>query len=525
MKARIFWIFSLAVVLNLNCSKDEGSSDKIAAISQEGKVYLSQGEFQSSKAKFEEILNIDPENCDGLYGMLLSELMIYIDQITSALGSTGGLLPQSNEIDTIAGSMLTTVLTDFQSIESWVSKVEAKSCSFTLENLPMKFLNLEIRGEWDVHEAHLIGIILDAVEGVLEFLLGYDLSVNVSTVTSALSNGSLKLDLKDIVGTLRGLGFIVESSPSFLTWHPDVKRREFFDKSAGDFSSLFKRVNGLLDLFTEQDENPQDDIIAWVDGDGDGTVSSGDSLIINAYSLETGEPLVDLSQYSAIILPLVGSLLNDWKMKLTKLEDAFAFRLPQGERVSLNDMLLGFGNILSIPNIIEIDVLAFYKGSDYSGVTVKPLREILPYLYDNDANPETPSVWLVEGETYSSPPPQTETYLFQGDSEHFAIGFDWNPGDSSTDDTGKIKKDCTLPSEKGIKVGEDDNGAPIYLPLLYLGFQDPSFNGALYVDSGGSCLDPGGFNVANVYSANKAINRLLNALSVLLASGVSGLPF
>ncbi len=524
MKAIRYYV-SVILLLFLACSNGGERIDRARILAEEGKEFLSSGEFENARTKFQEVLNLDAENCDGIYGMLLSNLMIFLDRVTGSLGSVSGLVPQATEIDTIAGGLLEAVLNDFEEIESWVSLVEAKNCSFNLEKLPVRFADLELRGEWDIHEADLIGVVLDAGEGLIEFLLGYDLSLNTAELMKVISDGSLKLDMEDIVGTLRGLGFIFESSSTFLTWHPEPERREYFDSSAGDFSSLFRRLKGFLDIFSEQDESPQDDIIAWVDGDGDGTLSSEDDLIINAYSIETGELILDLSQYTSLILPILGSMLNDLRSKLTRAEDAFAFRLPQGERISFNDLLLGFGSLLGIPNNLEFDILAFYKGPDYSGTNLKPLRDILPYWYDHDSNSETPPVLLIEGEIFSQPQPGTEAYLFQGDHEHFMLGFDWNPEDASTDTTGRIKKDCVLPSEKGIEIGTDSNGAPIYLPLLYLGFKDPTFNGAIYVDSGGSCGDASGFKKADVYSLNKALNNFINVISGLLGSDSLGLPF
>jgi len=515
----------LFLILFFACGKHDETIDKIQALSSEGKELLTQGDYQNARKKFEEILNLAPENCDGIYGMFLSELMIFLEKTFNSVGSAGAFIPMANEIDTIAGSLLETILNDLTKIEKYVSLAEANNCSFELSRLPVSFLNIEFRGEWDINEAGLIGGVLDLLEGILEFLLSLDFSVDTASILTAINTGDINLSMDDIVGTLRSLGIIIETSPDFLKWNPDVKRREFFDTSASDFSSLFRRLNIFLDIFTEQDSNPRDDIIAWVDEDGDGAVSSGDQLILNIYDIKTGEALVDLSSYTSLLLPLVGSLLNDWKTKLKRVEDAFAFRLPPGERISLNDVLLGFGNMLGVPNVFEFDILAFYKGSDYSGSSVKPLRELLPYIYDHDADPSTPSVMLVEGETYSPPPAGTGSYLFQGDSGHFNVGIDWNPGDSSIDHvTGEIRRDCTVPAEKGIQIGTDDNGTPIYLPLLYFAFPDPSFNGTVYTDSGGSCGDASGFNRANVYSINKAINRLILGLTTLLSAGV-GIPF
>lgn len=523
------FVFLFLVVTQITCGKGGETIDKIKSLAEEGKQYLSEGNFQSAETKFDEILKLDPNNCDGIYGMMLSKLMKFLNQVLGEASSIGGLIPQTNEIDTIAESVLKTILEgkgNLLEIESYVALAEAKNCSFELVKLPIAFAGIEIRGEWDIHEAHLIGLVLDAIEGIIEFLLAYDLSVQTGPLISAISDNSLKLSLDDITGTLRGLGLIFDTSPDFLKWHPLPERRNYFDASAGDFSSFFRRLNGVLDVFTEQDKNPQDDIIAWVDSDGDGTVSSGDSILINAYDMETGGQIIDLSQYSSLLLPVVNSMLPDWKTKLQRCEDAFAFRLQPGERISLNDLLLGFGTLLGIPNIFEFDILAFYKGADYSGTAVKPLRELIPYLYDHDNNAGTSRVLLVEGESFSLPPQGTESYLFQGDSIHFNIGFDWNVDDPSTDPvTGEIKKDCAISPEKGFEIGTDANGVPIYLPLLYFGFTEPSFNGAIYVDSGGSCGDSSGFVRANVYSLNKALNRIIASLSTLLSGGPGGLPF
>lgn len=530
MKKLSLLIFILLLVIS--CSNRSSTEDRIRSLSEEAKESLSAGDYQSARTKFEEILAIDENSCDGLYGIFLCDTLEFIDYTAQLLNSAGSLGSQSylkpeatNAIDSIAGSMLGNFLDWFKRIDTSAALVEGNGCSFTIEKLPVKGLGIEFRGEFDVQEAHLIGLIMDAGEAILEYLLSFDLSVETGPLIELFSGGSLNLSLDDVVGLLRTLGVVFSTSPNFLKWHPEAQRSGNFDLVPQDISSLFRRLNGVLDIFTEQDENPSDDIIAWVDGDGDGTVSSGDELVVNIYNLETGEPLVDLSSYTAILLPVVQSQLSSWKGTLTRIEDAFAFRLAPGERVSLNDFLLGLGSLLGIPNVIEIDVLAFFKGPDYTGTNVMPLRDFVPFLYDHDNDPSTYPVLLIEGETYSLPPPGTETYLFQGDAEHFGIGLDWNPSDPSIDHlTGRIRTDCVLPKSSGIQIGTGDNGEPIYLPLIYSGFLHPDFNGSIYVNAGGSCGDSSGVSMANVYTLNKALNQLIVAIGDIIGGGV-GLPF
>lgn len=530
---RRFIHFLLISILVISCSNRSSTDNRINSLSEEAKELLGSGDYQDARTKFEEILSIDENNCDGLYGIFLCdtlELINYTGELINTAGTIGlqsSLKPRAtNAIDSIAGEMLGNFLEWFKKVDSSASLVESNNCSFTIEKLPIQQFGIEFRGEFDVHEAHLIGLIMDAGESFLEYLLSFDLSVETAPLIEMFSNGTLDLSFNDVVGLLRTAGGIIfATSPDFLKWHPEAQRRANFDVVPQDMASLFKRLNGLLDLFTEQDENPSDDIIAWVDADGDVAVSSGDKLLVNIYNPDTGESLIDLSSYATILLPIIQSQLPLWKSTLQRIEDAFAFRLTPGERISLNDFFLGFGSLIGIPNVFEIDVLAFFKGVDYSGMNVEPLRDFIPFLFDHDSNPSTYPVLLVEGESSGVPPAGTEAYLFQGDVNHFAIGQDWNPSDASIDHlTGEIRNDCVIPQSSGIQIGTDDNGNPIYLPLIYFGFVFPDFNASIYVNAGGSCNDSSIVSKANVYTMNKALNQLIIALANILGGG-SPLPF
>ena len=516
---------------------ESGTQNRINSLSKEGKESLSTGDYEGAKGKFSEILSLDGSHCDGLYGMLLGEMMAFIDSVYGYIDLTNSItgnqsaqsglrLQQAGVVDGVIYEVANIFLDYFKNLDFYAVRVKEMKCSFSLSMLPISRSGIEFRGEWDEHEAHFISMLSNGGKAIVNFLIAHNLDVNTVPIRGARDSGLLKFNPEDVVVFLRSVGFIVETSPELLKWSTNAVRRASFDAVPQYCAAMFHEAKELLNIFTEQDKTPYDDIIAWVDVDNDGIPSSGDKLILNVYKMDTGEPAVDLSGYTGIFLPILASSMDDWRAKITRVEDAFAFRLSSGERISFDEILPWFGSMLGISNTLEFDIIALFKGMDYTGENVRPLRDLLPYLFDHDGNSSTYQIFLVEGEIFGTPLQGKEGYLFNGDAKHFGIGTDWNPSDTSIDHaSGEIKPDCAVPNQTGVQIGIDSYGNPVYLPLIYGGWPDPSFNGAVYTNDGGTCADSSQFSKTTVYSLNKELNRLIagwgNFFYAVVAGGVS----
>jgi len=457
------------------------------------------------------------EFCEAHYGLLLSNLLNFLDlvnslislmQMTGSLSNQVDFLPKSGGmVDTVVDAIVTPILDTFNEMNTSVVVIENERCSFELSSFPIviglkddPILIAELRGEWDYTEAELIGSMVAMMQAVLNYALSIDLDVNIDEVMNAYNEGVISLNMDDMIGLVRSVGLIPQNSETFLKFHPE---RYYYYGNVGErFGECFLRIANMIEnLFGEQDDNPGDDIIAYTDKSSSG-FGGEDELTVNIYDpIENKKgvhfegkyvPVIDLAMsfVKGLITKNYISSLIDFSRKW-----GAAFKGTSSDPIYLSEI-----NTLLF-NLIEIkDTFRFYPARLFpqNANVAKPPRDLLPYWSDIDGNAY--AEFIVEGEY---PGDSTETkpyYIKKGDSKHFpdTITFE------NKNITGlEIKKDCIYPE-----------GGDVILP--YIAFQDPSFNNSIEINLGPlnttDCPETDEWKTADRYSLNKAINDMVKVI-------------
>ncbi len=494
---------------------------------------------------------IDPESecevrdvdlCEANYLLFLSNLFYLLDSVSSLLplieDFAGGMLSPSQDItlediiqyvkfilekkvniDSFIYSIIQPIYLNLTRMEGYTNFVIDKNCSLKMDKIPLKIFknfsisvpgmvelsgDMEFRGEWDSVEANIFSAVIDLIKGIIDLLFSYDLNLNAEGLLNLLvtiSGGNVST-----IQLLRFSGGLFYKS-DFLKWHKD--RANLFTYADDEISSFFiKMSNALNTLFTEQDENPKDDIIYWVDKDNNKKFSSTDELCINLY--RTGVDELALSGLCNTLKPFLSQeYIDSMKTLFSEVGGCVKYEKEDEEcSISLANVI----NTISIGIIVFLDNLSFKPRKFFGDPKErKPLRDFMPFLYDPDDDGILLPVFLIEaeaypgsgtayisipcppsysdgatsyvcyyaldGEKYKYPDPGTSTlnvfYQYEGDSVHFSTGFRWNENDESVGEDGSINKDCfSLPSELSS------------YQLFYFGMNDPSFGGALLVNPG-----------------------------------------
>lgn len=350
---KLLRILLLFVLAGTGCTKEIG--EKFTQIDR-GKEYLSYGQFREALNEFNSVAQKDPDNCDAAYGILLANTGIGIETLSNLfntalslftqggtapvnLASSSEILPEAeNPIDSLIESFFIPFLSEFEQVEKSVQKIEGLQCSFYLEHYVVDFrlsnllrIYVDLRGEWSIVEAKLIGAVFDLINALDYIVLSLDLSINTGPVfrqlldiavdlannpqildcitsgsdvlgcfsqagdniiTSPVIRKILSVFQGDFITFLQGIGFIVDQSPNFLQWHPD--RYSYFLDVGDEFASALTRIadsltilfNKTAEVYSSQIDDPYDDIIVFDDGENErrGKADSSDKLYINAYN-------------------------------------------------------------------------------------------------------------------------------------------------------------------------------------------------------------------------------------------------
>ncbi len=268
---------------------------------------------------------------------------------------------------------------------------------------------------------------------------------------------------------------------------------------------------GIIPFLFQQaqvDADVTDNVLGFVDTVPLGRFSPGDKFIIGVRGAEVGDVISVPSMPEGIVLTLNADLAQVFdsvhqsvSALFWKLEQSLAMVDKGGgqpvyiDAADVNEILQGFSplfDVPEIPNVVRIDPAAFFlgPGPEYTSGP-KPLRDYLPIWYDDDGSPDTPKEFLVEGESlyYSS--------------AHVA-GYDW----SHFPDAVQFKGQAVATKIAADGIGPD-MGPVFDETIFYIGFQDPTFNGMLFLDLSQLPYLPEadvlGFAPADLYSLNKLL--------------------
>ena len=492
-------IMGILILFAAGCAKEKSNIEKAKdmlsekELTADGIPYLP----DEVREKILEVLKKDPENCEANYILLLADVKIIFETINPLIGVIQSLSSFTQQaggmVDSIVSSIIPSFLELFDEMDDAVSVIEKKQCSLILDNyritlgledspiLSIAFKGYDpkkkvaVPGEWDITEAALIGSFVSMVKAGLHFILSLDLDLDLEEVLNAYNEGIISLDMENPIGLIRSIGFIPDKNPDFLKFHPD--RKNLYALVGQDYSTSLKRISTALDELLKVDENPNDDILGWVDN----------GLKINVFDPQTGERgiFIEINGQRTNVLELVESLLkmfitedyiNTVVTTTSRWSKIFSGQLK--EPISIAELSPLLFNFISFKDTIRISPWKLYPSKIEEA---KPVRDFLPYWEDTDNDGY--AEFMVEGEIPSDYAHQATSYLFVGDSIHFK------------DYPYEITNDCLYPSS---------------ITFVYIAFQDPTFNGSVEVNL--KLLETNICNEENYLTWKPADNFSLNAV-------------
>jgi len=461
------------LLLLCRCADDYGK------IMKKGIEFLENGESDKAIEEFKKIAT--PKNCEPHYGIFLAELQGIFGNINEINDKVKNFMPQEygDILEVFLRESLLPIENRLREMKVAYEQMEKTGfCEISL-TLPLyleigntikaKITFGQIFGELEVRG---IGFLSYSVLSFFDLIFAHNLRANAVS----LLNGFLRMDTSSVVGILRSLGFLFNDNPSFLKWNSDENERKRFESVPHEIASALKALYGVLPILSQR-QIKKGYVIEYEDINSNAIIDATDKITLNIGGyLEVRGYKEEIKPYSAYLpIWIQGEMLKKSEEFLGKLSKGFSGEGNPGELYHLNELngfLLVFG-LDQIQDIIAIDPLAFFLGpydrnkkSYPHPPSPKPLREIVPYWYYDRF--EKKVVLAVEGEVKESLGIYTY-YLYSGDAPHF-------PAEDITFE-GKTVNIFLLPD-----CVEVPNYQPNYVTLFYMAFQDPTFNGSLFVN-------------------------------------------
>ncbi len=442
------------------------------------------------------------------------------------------------------------------------------------------FASVEIGYIWDPAVARAILASIDGIQAVVNFVLAH--RIELEDIDEALDIiGDRVDDAEDtdadavtnvtLLDVVRSAGVIFDANPNLLAFRSDQRINEIDNNLREMYQTLYTRdpstneEEGVITSMINTNSvsnNPGDNVLGWHD-DGDGIVGNGDTIVFGLRAINLASTIALTDNTGGIALTLTDAF-GDVAEILRQLHE-ITYVLGNQMQAVEDDSLprckdnqtnacwrrLGMGDINAviaavsvagisidpIPEAIEIDGRAFFVGADGNS-TPKSLRDLMPYWYDSDGceiddlSDHAPDCladeFMIEGESEASVSNYTE-FVQPGDSAHFPDSIQFGSfGDVD------VTVDGLMIDPDGIRGPTLDVAIPLggswELPALYIGWQQPGFNGVLWVDTNELPVAPeetvafdnqdGFFAVADMYTVNKLTNSFV---AHYLGDGTDGL--
>jgi len=456
-----------------------GCADNYESIMKKGIEFLENGESDRAIEEFKKIAK--KSNCEPHYGIFLAELQGIFWDINNLNDKIKSFLPQ--EYGDVLEVFLRESLLPIEKrlremVDSYQQMEKSGFCEISLtfplyleigNTIKTKITFGQIFGEL---EARGIGFLGYSLLAFLDLIFSHDLRANAVS----LLNGFFRMDTSSLVGILRSLGFLFDENPNFLKWNPDENERKRFERVPQEIGTGLGALYGMIKII-QQRQIKKGYVVEYEDRNSNGMIDATDKITLNTGGyLEVRGYREEIKPYSAFLpIWLQGDMLKKSEEFLGKLSKGFKGEGNPGELYHLNELngfLLAFG-LDQLQDIIAIDPLAFFLGpydrnkkSYPNPPSPKPLREIVPYWYYDRF--EKKVVLGVEGEVKQSLGIYTY-YLFSGDVPHF-------PAENIIVE-GKEVNIFLLPDCVEVQEYQPD-----YVTLFYMAFQDPTFNGSLFVN-------------------------------------------
>jgi len=491
---------------------------------KDARWYLENGFYRISSELYEKEVKENPDDCSAHYGLFLSRFLFFLSStLSSGSGSApwiSAFLPQEyGDLDTVVETNFIPMKEDMiVPIIASAQNVIEKNCSFRTENgieftlsvVPER--KIWIGKKFNRKEAFFIRSMMGFINAFISFISAHDLSMNYPLLLESLNADYIRDKISnDIVGLIRELGMVMDSSPEFLEW--SEKRKTLFNDTSPSIRAGLEDFASWIEETFLLKNGDEDDFFSYIDKNGNGIVDTGDEIkigIMRYYSEDgKGFPVLELPVkisskdiFGIFFFSAGEDYLRNLVLFLRDLSEA----MNDGRIVNISEFnkLFPFG-ISFFPDTMSINFKKLIPDNYQEAI---PLRKMLPLW--KKVKGET--IFLIEGE------------LGRNADRSMEIGDDfcWTclPGSHFSSEiygVEEIPDDCLSINEPYFEIEK------IRIPLIYIFWQDPAFNNSLYVDlsSINNCLPDKNYSGKNIpssqYSINKAFNHLFRNLMALLS--------
>jgi hypothetical protein len=281
--------------LFFSCSPEQKSAnhESLAALLAHGKKQLEQNHGRRAADDFHHALNLDADNTDAQYGLLLANVMQFanfIDQIVTTInglnfqnvpypGNTPATADQESGdgaaifYDSIHGYLREKIVPQITENESlYASLASAPDLQFDLDAYALQINQqalLAFGGEFDQTDLHFFGAVNALLHGLLQFILAYDLRFDFTKLQlPKIEAGAPLTDTIDAIVKLLDALLSSEKFPTFLRLMPDTGPADL--EAAGvDFGDAFARLTLAFSAMARSGPRP-DDQFGYRDLDFDG---------------------------------------------------------------------------------------------------------------------------------------------------------------------------------------------------------------------------------------------------------------
>jgi len=362
---------------------DEVDIDAIDPLVAEGKRCLAVGDGVCAWDAFNEALGIDPDSTDANFGLVLADQLLLSDlgrqllYILSILAGTPQESAAKNHQPLEFGSFLQGMLDEVLVGKSEEMESSLDVCSqresfrFDLDNYPIVWNGRvldEVEGEWDSAEAAFLFGPVRLLGGVVGSLVAYDLNFDVTLLAGIDLDGAPAEVLGRIIDVM--LDILNDPDyPDFLILTDDGDETLQQAGIAFGFASL-AFPNGFVLVRAETDDQA-DDVVAYVDRNGNGGYDEGEPYRVPIFGELTSEQSELIPLIEELCTRVGASFLDGTEYDLDP-DNPNPFLLSD-----LNDLLVALG-ILPSPLLPSIP---FDLGKPFREPTPDGLKNILIEIF------------------------------------------------------------------------------------------------------------------------------------------------
>jgi hypothetical protein len=357
---------------------DDDDDTSISDLIQEGKDWLAFPDGDKARLSFLAALEVIPDHPEALYGLTLADTVhtcdifsVILDYVMSVIDYGGPVkkkeLSGDDLINTLLQKTLDGLLGDrvHELIET-ADKTRELGGTFEHWGIPI-FIHYEVvdtlSTEFDDGELYASQAFAGLFFGLAHHLYALDMDFDLSHLFGLENVPIDELETQELIALFieRLLGMLEDPTfPTFLTI-PEENADVFREAGAEVATALDHWLKAFTAVNLESDDQT-DDVIAYVDENGNGYYTDGEPYVIPHYGQLDQEQTAWLTAINAIVAGARDSL---WDYTVNDVDPAN----PNAFQVALlNDVLKLIGLPRIIPRSWEIDMGAWYIDPAGSGL-------------------------------------------------------------------------------------------------------------------------------------------------------------